>query len=122
MLGSTSLNAKEIVKIKNIDEFDMKPKCIEIFKKGQSQGKLLLSLCLLKTINKNNQNIYEKFESICRIRNKKFKIKLSCLGLRNLPKDIYEPMIIFSIKSQKFKQIFKINDEENKKSDRVNTN
>jgi hypothetical protein len=101
----------------------MKPKCIEIFKKGQSQGKLLLSLCLLKTINKNNQNVSEKFESICRIRNQKFNLKLSCLGLRNLPKDIYDPIIIFSIKSQKFKQVFKINDEEeNKASDRVNSN
>lgn len=110
------MNAKEISKIKNVDDFDLNPQCVEIFNKGNSQGKLLISLCLLKTINKNNQGVFEKFDSICKVKTQKFNFKLSCLGLRNLSLEVANPIILFSIKSQNFKQIFTLDrTQENKK-------
>jgi hypothetical protein len=109
-LGSASLNAKEINKIKNIEEFDLNPLTIEISNRGHSQGKLLLSLCLLKTINKNNQNLYEKFENICRLDYAKFKLQMSCLGLRDLAQELTEPVVLFSIRSIKFKHMFRLED------------
>jgi hypothetical protein len=99
----------------------MTPKCIEIFKKGQSQGKLLMSLCLLKTINKNNKLVSDNFKTISEIQTRPFNFKISCLGLRDLPKDIHDPIIKFSIKSMAFEEKFNINEnEESIKTERVN--
>lgn len=89
----------------------MNPKSVEIFHRGQSQGKLLLSLCLLKTINKNNQALQEKFQDLCAIKKRKFRLRMSCLGLRDLCQELSEPVILFSIKSLKFKQFFGMSDK-----------
>ena len=106
LIGSASLKMKEIPKIKHIDEFEISPKCIEIFKNGQPQGKLLMTLCLLKTINKNNQPVEDIFNKKLCVNRHIFKFKISCLGLRNLSTSLPDPTIVFSVDSPHFRQVF----------------
>lgn len=105
-IGSNSINSKNIKKIKHLEEFIEDPICIDLKHKGNSQGKVLMSVCLLKTINKNNQSIIKKFKEEFILRKKYFRIRFSILGLRNLPRDISACSVKFSIKSYGIEEEF----------------
>ena len=95
-IGKIYIPENELSKIKSINKFYIRPNFYTLKKKNKITGKLLANFTLIKSSNKIKE-IKSKYLKICQIEKSSFKIKISCIGLRNLTKEISEPKIVYKI-------------------------
>ena len=95
-IGKLYIPENELTKIKSIKEFDLKPNFYTFIKDNKITGKILANFTLIKSSNKIKE-IKSKYAKICEISKSYYKLKISCIGLRNLTKELSNPKIVYKI-------------------------